>query len=206
MTTTTLPSAFPSARRRVAGAALVWLAFAAGCALTGALARLPRPATPLFIWGPVIAAAVAYRSSPALRGVLAGISLRAIVLFHVVRALIGAAFLVQDARGVLPSAFAQPAGWGDIAVGLLAILAALVVPAAGRALTGTRRAALLAWNTFGLIDILMAFVAAQRLIFFVGDPRMLAALGNWPFSLIPLVVVPAVIATHLLLFARLRAR
>lgn len=206
MSTATLPSSplSTSTRRRAAGAALAWMTVAIGCAVTGALTHLPRPAVPLFIWGPVIAGVVVYRSSPSLRALLGAVGLRAILLFHVVRAFIGGAFLVLDARGVLPSAFAQPAGWGDIAVGLLAIPAALLVASGAATIAGPRRAALLLWNTFGLADILLAFVAAQRLIFLVGDPRMLGALGRWPFSLVPLVVVPTVIASHLLLFARLR--
>lgn len=55
-----------------------------------------------------------------------------------------------------------------------------------------------------LADILLAFVSAQRLILFVGDRQFLAAFDMFPFPLVPLFVVPLILATHALVFARLR--
>jgi hypothetical protein len=152
----------------------------------------------------VILAVIVYRRRADVRDALLSVGLRPVILFHAVRAIIGTSFLIDGARGILPSAFAVPVGWGDVVIGLLALPATLLAWKPGVAPTAPRRFALLAWNTLGLADILVAFGSAQRLIFFVEDPRMLTALGGWPFALVPLLVVPAVLATHLLVFAQLR--
>jgi hypothetical protein len=135
-----------------------WLAAAITVASTGALAQMPRPAIPLMIWSPVILALAFYRRSRNLRAYLATIDMRVPIFLHVIRTFFGVAFLVLLSRGTLPAAFARPAGWGDIVVGLLAI-------PAGIAAGGTwnhRRRFVLAWNVLGFADILMAFVSAQR--------------------------------------------
>jgi hypothetical protein len=92
--------------------------------------------------------------------------------------------------------FASVAGWGDLAVGIT-LLAVLAFP---------RRPLVLAWNAFGLLDILIVFVTAQRLIVFVRDAKMLATFSQLPYSLLPVLIVPLVIATHLAIFFKMRRR
>jgi hypothetical protein len=176
-----------------------WLAAGVALAASGAIARLPVPAIPLMIWSPVLVGVVAYRSSAALRDALARIDVRALIFPHVLRAAFGVAFLALAARGRMPDAFAQPAGWGDIAIGLSALFAA--VPALAR-----RRTLVLGWSLLGLADILLAFLAAQRLLFFAPKPdaRMLETMSHFPLSTVPTVVVPLILMTHLLLIARAR--
>ena len=64
------------------------------------------------------------------------------------------------------------------------------------------RTAYLAWNVVGLIDIVFVVVNAGRVA--MADPDGMRALLQLPFILLPLFLVPLVIATHLLLFTRLR--
>lgn len=203
----TSSSATPSLRSVALATPLIalglWMALGVTGALTGALVHLPAPLLPLVIWMPVAAGVLVYRRRPALRQALMTMGMRPLILFHGIRAIIGASFLVDGARGILPPAFASPAGWGDLLVGLLALPTALAAWRPGTAATEIRHRAVAVWNTLAFADILLAFVSAQRLIFFVHDPRMRAALGSWPYAMVPLLMVPAVLATHLLVFAHL---
>jgi hypothetical protein len=195
------PSESPDPRA-VWAALAIWAALALLAAATGAVASLPRPAIPLLIWSPVLAAVFAYRRSAAVRAFVAGLDLRVPVLFHVVRVYFGAAFLAEAAAGRLPAAFANVAGPGDIVAGALALPAALLATRGDK----TSRALLLGWNLLGLVDILVVFLAAQRMLLVLRDERFFHAFRRLPFSALPGLVVPLVLLTHLLVFARLRAQ
>lgn len=183
-----------------------WLVAGALLALAFPFARFPW-AIPLVIATTVLAWALARRRSPAVRRALDRVDLRWVVLAHALRAPIGVAFLVLHDRGVLPEAFAVRGGWGDIAAGALALaVSPLARAASGASLTGSRRAALLAWNALSFADIALVVGTAQVLVFGRHDPQLLAALAHPVFALLPTLVVPFVIATHLLVFARLLPR
>jgi hypothetical protein len=124
---------------------------------------------------------------------------RPLVLFHLVRVVAGVGFLVLHQRGQLTGDFALVAGWGDIAVGLTAPLAVLALPAD----TLARRRVVGLWSVLGLLDILAVIGNAQRLLFFSGTPDALAPLTRFPFSLLPLFIVPLVLITHFTVMARL---
>ena len=126
---------------------------------------------PAFIWTPVLLIALASWRFPALRRALDAIPLAALVGFHAIRAVIGGAFLIYAAQGLLTPRFALPAGYGDIAVGLLAI--PIAVRAARRADAGSQRLVFV-WNLFGLLDILLTFVSAQRILLFGEGPARAA--------------------------------
>lgn len=190
----------PAARAWVRIALALWITAAVAFAAAGGPAHLPRPAVPLLIWGPVFACALLYRRGGALRDFVDRTDVRVFVLFHVVRVAFGAAFLVEAAAGRIPDAFARVAGPGDIAAGLLALPAAWLAPRADRA----SRALLLGWNALALADILLVFATAQRLMFVVGDVTLLRAFGRFPYGVLPVLVVPWVVLTHLAIFARTR--
>ena len=59
-----------------------------------------------------------------------------------------------------------------------------------------------AWNLFGLVDILLVVLTAQRILFLSGHPETMAPLLRFPLQLVPLLIVPLVITTHLLVFRR----
>lgn len=200
MSTTAVASPTASSDHRPVWTALaVWIVAALVAAATGLVAALPRPLIPLIIWSPVLAAVLAWRRSPAVRTFVADLDLRLPVLFHVVRVFFGAAFLVEAAAGRLPPSFAHVAGPGDLVAGALALPAALL--AARR--DPTSRALLFGWNLLGLIDILAVFLSAQRLLLVLRDERFLHAFQRLPFSTLPVLVVPLVLITHLLVFVRL---
>jgi len=183
-------------------ALLAWFALAGALALAGVVVRIGPPLGPLGILGGVGLGLLAHARSSGVRAWTRAIPLRGLILFQALRAPIGAAFLVLAAAGRLPQEFADVAGWGDHAVGLLALLAAACVPTR----TPLRRRLVLLWNLAGLLDILLVVATAQYLIIGLGRADMLAAFTDMPaMAMLPLFVVPAVILAHLAVFLRLRA-
>lgn len=187
---------------RIALAVLaLWALTAVALSLSGVMRGAPPQVIPATILGCFATFALFYLRVPSFRQWVLGLDLRPLILYHMIRIPFGVAFLIMHARDALPAAFAVPAGYGDIAAGAGAILAAFCVPAATR---GRRRLVLL-WNILALGDILMVFVLAQRVLIF-GDFHTMSSMLEFPFSTIPLFVVPMILITHVAIFARLRQR
>ena len=85
---------------------------------------------------------------------------------------------------------------GDLAD---AACAALLLLAFGQRLT-PRSLPLVAWNVFGLIDIL--FVVSRAVKNLNQDPSTMEPLTVLPLGLLPLWLVPLIISTHLLMLRR----
>lgn len=174
-----------------------WLALAIAVGALGLLARLRPPGPQLVLLAITLALLAAARFVRPLRDWVRHADWRRLVAVHLGRALAGATFLVLVARGALPREFVQ-AGVGDIAVAVLALgLIAFVPPDR----PGARRL-YLAWNVIGLADILMVLATGVRLG--ARDPGAVAGFGRLPLALLPLFLVPLVLATHVWLFGRLR--
>jgi hypothetical protein len=135
---------------------------------------------------------------PRLRAWVSKVPLQWLVLYHVVR-FVGIAFLVFEARGLIPAEFALTAGWGDIAVAVTALIVAFrALPIANR----THWWVVLLWNVFGLLDILI--VLRKGIALGLADPAQMVWITAFPWSLIPTFIVPLVLVTHILIFVRLR--
>jgi hypothetical protein len=123
---------------------------------------------------------------------------RAIAVLHSFR-FFGLVFIAPGLLGpAIPSSFATPAAWGDLAASLLAMLALTSF--------GTR---FLYWffvvgfNAVGAVDLVMNYVHAVR----VGLPEISAQLGL--SYLIPILYVPILMITHVaefVLIARYASR
>lgn len=100
------------------------------------------------------------------------------------------------AAGKLPYEFAVPAAWGDCAVAATALLVAFLPLRQDWA-----RAAVAAWNTLALLDILMVVAIAAWLGF--SQPMSILALAILPLCMLPLFLVPLIIVCHCLIYARL---
>ena len=122
------------------------------------------------------------------------IELRSLVLLHVTR-FVGIYFLILHERGELPRAFAVPGGIGDIVVATMALPVALA-PLDDAA----RCRAIRIWNIVGLVDIIMVIITAMRIN--LSTPGQLRPLTHLPLSLLPTFLVPLIIATHIIIFAR----
>jgi len=154
------------------------------------------PAIPALVFSLTALVLVAYLRLGTVRAWLDGLDLRALVLFHVTR-FIGIYFLLLHQRGELPAAFAVPAGWGDIVVASGA-LAVAPLPRSPKA----RLRAISLWNVVGLADILFVVATAARLV--TADAGQMAAFTRLPLSLLPSFLVPLIIATHVIIYLRVR--
>ncbi len=189
------PDAGPHIGALVFVALVLWFSLLFGLGVAGYLEDLPRALVPIALAGSTAAVWLLSRRIDAVRRWMHALDVRALVGLHVVRWPIGIWFLVAGRNGALPDALAQLAGWGDIATGVLALVAL-----ACDARTRWGRRALLAFNAIGLVDILAVVVTAQRLLLF-GDAASLRV--GHPFVLLPMFVVPLVIVAHAWTFVRL---
>jgi hypothetical protein len=99
----------------------------------------------------------------------------------------GSVFILAWAGAILPGAFAWPAGAGDTLVGVLALAVASIV--------SRNRAAGVAWNVLGILDLADAFLLST-----------LTVQGQLPFPLvlIPSFVVPLSVLLHAASLRQLR--
>jgi len=203
----------PAAQRSVRFGAAIFL----GTWLGAALLLAPSPAAvvardrfyltpliPFFVVVPATIALLALRLSPAGRRVVAAASLPALIGVQLYRT-IGVVFLILLALGQVPAHFALPAGWGDVAIGLLAPLVALAV---ARGVRGGRTLAV-TWNVVGLVDLVVAVgMGTGFLVPFLapdlGREAPAAAMGVFPMILVPTFAVPVSVLLHLLALGRLR--
>lgn len=176
---------------------LVWFVIAAAAGGAGLVERYPLP-IPSLVMALTTALLIALWRVPSLREWVWEKGPVPLVALHLTR-FVGVAFLVLSARGELPTAWAIPTGWGDIAVAA-ATVPVLLFAAPFR--TTPQRRALFAWNVFGLADMLMVVGGAIRMI--QVDPTAGRAMVLLPMSLLPTFLVPLIIASHLLLFVWLR--
>jgi hypothetical protein len=175
-----------------------WLFAALGVGASGALQRLPVPAVQGILAVLTAAAVIAWRKVAAIRAWATRADPRIFVALHLTR-FVGIYFVVLYRRGLLPYDFGVRGGIGDTVVATAA-LALCVLPLA----PVTRRSAIVFWNIFGLLDILVVVVSAAR-EGLAGNPQM-RALTVLPLSLLPTFLVPLIIVTHFILFSRVLAR
>ncbi|MFN7139577.1 MAG: hypothetical protein ACK4UN_09570 [Limisphaerales bacterium] len=176
----------------------IWFVVAFGVGASGSLARLPVP-PPAIAVGLTVILALAIWRIPKIQAVVGNTGIGWMVAFHLVRIAAGGHFLVLYSRGVLPAEFALPAGWGDIAVGIAALPVLWFCLALQ---TSRQRNGLMLWNVFGLLDILLVLGNGIRL--FLRDASLAEPFTTLPLALLPTMVVPIVIVTHLLIFFRLK--
>ncbi len=177
-------------------AAGIWLLLALAAGASGVTARLVPPLPQTVLLGLVVIVLLVFAFYPGFRSWCMTVDLRALVLFHVTR-FVGIYFLILYSEGRLPYAFAVPGGWGDIAVAVYAVLIAVYVKPEGKA----GWSLYLFWNVLGFADILFVVITATRLA--LSDPGSMAELLRLPLSLLVTFVVPVIIFTHIVIFARL---
>jgi hypothetical protein len=181
-----------------------WFIAALTAGLAGVFDRPGRPPFELlaFVVLPMAGFFTAYVVSRSFRAFTANLKLTWLVGSHLWR-LVGLGFVIGWYVGALPAGFAIPEGLGDI----LAALGALVL-ARSLATGSAPRSWLLAWNVFGLVDLVSAITLG---VLYSNGPLGLLASGSvttrpmvsFPVSLIPTFFVPLFILLHLLTFTRL---
>lgn len=176
----------------------VWFGAAIAAGHFMVLTRLPPFGVQAILVGITAGLLYAYFRHAGIRTWVDAIDLRRLVLVHVTR-FVGIYFLVLYRQGELPRAFAVPGGIGDIIVATFALPVALAPLA-----ESSRQRAIVIWNVVGFVDILLVVITATRLN--LQDPTQLRALLYLPLSLLPTFLVPLIIATHVIIFARTNRR
>jgi hypothetical protein len=177
---------------------VLWLVVAIALGSSGVLQQVRPPGPQILIAGLTGGLIASYWFSKSFRDWLNAVDLRAIVAFHLTR-FVGFYFLWLYGKGELPYRFAVPGGWGDIIVATSG-----VIILASWTSFGGRRPVLFIWNCCGLVDIL--FVVATAATEAMTTPASMAALLRIPLSLLATFLVPLIISSHLLIFARLARR
>ena len=173
-----------------------WLWFGAAIAAGHflVLQRMPPIAAQGITLGIAALVFVAYIRVSAVRTWVDSLDLRALILLHVTR-FVGIYLLTLFQRGDLPRAFALPAGVTDIIVATMALPVALA-PLDDHA----RRRAIVIWNVVGFVGILFATLSAAQIN--LAQPSDLRALRHLPLSLLPTLLTPLLLVTHLIIFTR----
>jgi hypothetical protein len=179
---------------------LGWIAGAVILAASGHLASNDL-LMPVLVFAPVAGFALAYRTNPTFRSSVLSLDTGILVILHSWR-MLGLGFLLLYAYGVLPGLFAWLAGLGDAMAAVGATFLGI------KLLRGSEvsKQSLLRWNTYGLIDFLIAVTVGTVLrSSLLGGATTTDPLSSLPLSLIPTLVVPFYIITHLIIFLQLRA-
>jgi hypothetical protein len=167
----------------IIGSAVVFAAWLIGIVLLASSNVLPPQGVPVTLF---VTLSVGYLAlaSRTIRGIIANIPQHWLIGIQTFRVL-GGAFLIRYFQGELPAIFAIPAGVGDVITGVLAPLVAywwfVGKPYA--------RTAAIAWNLFGMADLINA-VAIGALTGGGGGGIV------FPIILIPLYGVPRAFLIH----------
>ena len=132
------------------------------------------------------------RLSRAFRDFALGIDLRLIVGLNAWR-VGGFAFLALYAHGILPGAFALPAGLGDMAVAAVApwmVLRLARDPAFGAS------SRFRAWNWLGILDLVVAVSLGGLLATGAHGDVTTAPMAQLPLVFVPIYLVPIYIMLH----------
>lgn len=183
---------------------LAWFFLVLGLALAGVFfagSSQPPLALGAAVVLPVVLFLLVYSFSSGFRQFARSISPTTLVMLQFYRTL-GIVFIILTSRQQLPSQFALPAGLGDVTIGLLAPLVALIWSAGSRA----GRFVFILWNILGLADLVMAISLGTT----TGPGGIISTsistslMTVFPLSLIPTFLVPISIILHILALQNLR--
>jgi hypothetical protein len=110
----------------------------------------------------------------------------------------GLAFLALYTVGLLPGVFALPAGWGDIAIGATAPLAAL------KFTNFSRRRGFIFWQILGIFDLVTAVTVGTTARWISPNEVGTGLMTVLPLSLIPTFAVPLFLMLHIICIVQAR--
>ena len=183
-----------------AGLLVAWFVFA----LSSSALHLYRnaPNTPPIALGiavvtPVMLFLIWFASSPGFRQFVLSLNPRTVTLVQTLRTA-GIVFLALGAYKILPQFFALSAGWGDIAIGVTAPLAALWLADSGH------RKGFILWQFLGIFDLANAL--AMGTLAGIIDPHGIPteAMTVLPMSYITTFAVPLFLILHIICIAQAR--
>lgn len=159
----------------------------------------------LFLLISITGFTLAYVISTRVRHALDQIPLWLITIAHVWR-FVGLGFVIGAVMHTLPPQFGYPEGLGDVAAALFCLPLAFAIRKGSRS-TGLRRA-YIAWNVYGLIDLLSAI--SLGILYSPSSFGVLRTdistglMTRFPVSLIPTFFLPLFILFHMLALIRSR--
>jgi hypothetical protein len=202
----------PSDKSRYATAGVLsavfigWLAVAQYLGAANTYFATTERAVPTLLFGlliPLAVAAIGLWQSESIARLVSAIPLHWLVAAQVYRAA-GGIFLVLWVDGRLPWQFALPAGIGDVATGIVAVVVAAQL---AQNAIGARRATY-AWCLFGIADLVVAI--SMGAMTSPGRPHLLAfdapnlLISSYPLVMVPTFAVPLALMLHSLVLLRLR--
>ncbi len=153
---------------------------------------------------PVALFLAAYASSARFRRFVLAQDMRTLTMMQHWR-VIGFAFLALYAFGALPGLFAWPAGLGDVAIGLAAVV---IVARMDGDPDYARSPGFVRFHLLGLLDfavaILMAGLSAGAFPDLIPNGVTSAPMDVWPLNVFPSFLVPAFIILHLTVLLKVR--
>ena len=186
-------------RPTIVGVLAVWFVVVFALGAAGAIARPPgAPPLPILIGAtaPIALFLGAYWGWPAFRAFVLSLDLLLATAIQGWRAA-GLGFLALYAHGVLPGAFAWPAGLGDIAIGVTAPwVARALVRRPGFAISRV----FVAWNLLGILDLVVAVSVgglSSALASGAAGEVTTGPMAQLPLVLIPAYLVPLFVMLHL---------
>jgi hypothetical protein len=106
--------------------------------------------------------------------------------------------VLLEAHGLLPTIFAWPAGFGDMAVGITASFVAW------RVANSDHRRAFIRWQMFGIADLVTAVTLGATAGLLRPQGPTTALMTVLPLSLIPTFLVPLFLMFHIICIAQAR--
>jgi hypothetical protein len=173
----------------IAAAVLAWLTAVLLASATGWLGSLSPLAPPPIAALTMIVPIAVYLAVPALRAYIESIGLRRLTAIHVLRIAAAPLFFWYGAHHLLPQLFVDRAAWGDIAAGLLALLAVTL---------WQRPSGYWLAHLFGMADFFVAFGTAMALT--RQHAAAMHAVTGLPMALIPFFGVGFLATTHVMAY------
>lgn len=148
---------------------------------------------------PILGFVLWFAASPGFRQFALSLNVRVLTLAQSWR-IGGFVFLILYAHGILPGVFALPAGWGDMAIGITAPVAAIYFSRPGR------KTSFIAWQLLGMTDLALAVtlgvLASPTPIGILAHGITTDAMTTLPLSLIPTFAVPLLTIFHIIAIAQ----
>src|SRR5258708_5257246 len=177
---------------RIAYVVLIWFLLVLSGSLLGTFAQYPLVFY-LIIGGPVALYVAGYLLSDAFRRFVSSLvgdpfGITALQVYRV----LGVSMAIQALRNALPTVFGLPAGFGDLFIGVTALLAA----ASWSSGTRSGKAVFVLWNVLGLLDLTIAVSTAALAASTQFGPVTMAPMRFYPLSLVPAFGVPLAFILH----------
>jgi hypothetical protein len=146
---------------------------------------------------PILVFLLWFTTSEQFRQFTYNLNPRALTMVQSLR-IAGFTFLVLYTYGILPGAFALPAGWGDIAIGVTAPLVAMKLT------NSSQRTGFIVWQVLGVLDLVAAVSLGTTARLISPEGIATSAMSELPLSLIPTFAVPLFLVLHLICIAQAR--